>query len=116
MRFSILRRVLTASSLVFPALLIGIQSAHAEDLQFTLHNNSTKTLTEFYVEPTVSKTWGENILQGTIAPGETATVTIADGKTTCAYGIRGGFEGGAIVERDELNLCELGSYTYTDEK
>ena len=113
---STLRRVLTASALALPALVIGMQSAHAEDLEFTLHNNTTKALTEFYVEPTASKTWGENILHTEIEPGATATVTIADGKTTCAYGIRGNFAEGQIVERDELNLCELGSYTYTEEK
>ncbi|HTL88363.1 MAG TPA: hypothetical protein VL134_03120 [Leptolyngbya sp.] len=113
---STFRQVLTASSLVLPALVIGMQSAQAEDLQFTLYNHSSKMLTEFYVEPTASKTWGENILQEAIAPGESATVTIADGKTTCEYGIRGEFAEGQIIERDALDLCELGSYTYTDEK
>ncbi len=110
------RRVLTASSLALPALMIAIQSAHAEDLQFTLHNNSTAPLTEFYVESMASKTWGENILPSPIEPGESATVTIADGKTTCSYGIKGTFKNGADVEHEDLNLCELGSYTYTDAK
>jgi len=114
MRLSSLRQVFAAATLTLPALIIGVQSAHAEDLQFTLHNNSTKVLTEFYVEPTASSNWGENILQGTVAPGESATVTIADGKTTCRYGIRGGFGDGQVVERAELNLCELSSYTYSD--
>ena len=113
---SVFCRVLTASSLVFPALIVGMGSAHAEDLEFTLHNNSASPLTEFYVESMASKTWGENILNSPIEPGESATVTIADGKTTCKYGIKGTFKDGGDVEQEDLNLCELGSYTYTDKK
>lgn len=116
MIFSTFRRVLTASCFAFPAVIIAMQSAHAEDLQFTLHNNSTDALTEFYVESMGTKSWGENILTSPIEPGESATVTIADGKTTCKYGIKGTFKNGADVEHEDLNLCEMGSYTYTDAK
>ena len=111
---SILRNLLTAALVTLPTFTIGIQAAHAEDLVFTLNNNSSSALTEFYVEPASSNNWGENILNGNIAPGESATVTIADGKTTCMYGIRGAFKDGSLVERESLNLCELGSYTYSD--
>ncbi len=108
-----LHRFFVAAALTLPALAIGVQSAQAEDLEFLLHNDSALTLTEFHVEPMSSKTWGENILTSPIAPGEFATVTIADGKTTCNYGIRGAFKDGDPVEHEDLNLCELGSYTYT---
>jgi hypothetical protein len=111
-----LRRVLTATSFAIPALLIGMQSAQAEDLEFTLHNQSSSPITQFYVESTELNTWGENILTETINPGESATVTIADGKSTCMYGIRGIFSDGAVVEEEDLNLCELGSYTYNDKE
>jgi hypothetical protein len=113
MRTSTVRRLFTIAALALPAVAISATAAHAEDLQFTLHNNSDLTLTAFYVEPASSKDWGANILSGTIAPGESATVTIADGKTTCNYGIRGEFKEGQPVDHDSLNLCELGSYTYT---
>jgi hypothetical protein len=108
-----LRHLFTAAALALPALALSVPAAHAEDLQFTLHNNSDLTLTAFYVEPASSKDWGANILSESIAPGESATVTIADGKTTCTYGIRGEFKEGQPVDHDSLNLCELGSYTYT---
>lgn len=114
MRLLNLRRSILAACLTLPALAIGVQAAHAEDLIFTLYNNSSNVLSEFHVESMDSKTWGEDILTSDIAPGESATVTIADGKTTCMYGIRGAFKDGAVVERENLNLCELGSYTYTD--
>ena len=110
----IFRNFLTVVLFTLPTFAIGVQSAHAEDLVFTLYNKASSVLTHFYVEPTSSTTWGEDILGSDIAPGESATVTIADGKTTCTYGIRGGFKDGSVVERNSLNLCELGSYTYTE--
>ncbi len=109
-----IRNLLTAVLFTLPTFAVGVQAAQAEDLVFTLYNKTSSTLTQFYVEPTSSSTWGENILSENIAPGESAAVTIADGKTTCKYGIRGQFKDGAVVERDSLNLCELGSYTYTE--
>lgn len=109
-----LRKLLTVALITLPTFTIGAQAAQAEDLVFTLYNKTSSVLAHFYVEPMSSTTWGEDILNSDIGPGESATVTIADGKTTCSYGIRGGFKDGSIVERDSLNLCELGSYTYTD--
>jgi hypothetical protein len=103
-----------ATAIALPIVGVSVQSAHAEDLEFTLENSSSRELVGFYVESTNVNNWGSNILQGSINPGETATVTIADGKTTCMYGIKGVFEDGSVVEEEELNLCELGSYTYTD--
>ncbi len=114
MASSMLRNLLAAALITLPTFATGVQAAHAEDLVFTLHNKTSSVLTSFYVEPTSSSTWGDDILSEDIGPGESATVTIADGKTTCNYGIRGGFKDGSIVERNSLNLCELGSYTYTE--
>ena len=114
MAASMLRNVLTAVLFTLPTFAVGVQAAQAEDLVFTLYNKTSSVLTQFYVEPTSSSTWGEDLLNEDIAPGESATVTIADGKTTCTYGIRGGFKDGSVVERNSLNLCELGSYTYTE--
>ena len=114
MTSTMLRNLLTVALITLPTFTIGVQAAQAEDLVFTLYNKTSSVLTHFYVEPTSSSTWGEDILGSDIAPGESATVTIADGKTTCTYGIRGGFKDGSIVERNSLNLCELGSYTYTE--
>lgn len=108
------RKLMVTATLALPMVGLGIQSALAEDLVFTLNNTSSRELVGFYVEATNMDHWGENILNGSIEPGETASVTIADGKTTCMYGIKGVFEDGSVVEEEDLNLCELGSYTYED--
>ena len=56
----------------------------AEDLQFTLINNSSHTLTEMYLSPHEKDTWGENILSvPEVAPGVQGTISVTDGETVC---------------------------------
>lgn len=112
-------RSITASALLaLPLVALSIQSVLAQNLEFPLHNQTSQTLKEFYVETSEEVGWGYNLLQGqeVIEAGESGTVTIADGKTTCVYDIRAIWADGSKTEEFQLNLCELGSYTYyTDE-
>ncbi|HEY9908631.1 MAG TPA: hypothetical protein V6D18_13615 [Thermosynechococcaceae cyanobacterium] len=109
---SAFRKLVIAATFSLPIAVIGAQSAFAETLNFGLSNRYSSPLVEFQVDPSSQKTWGENILSGTIAPGEDGSVMIADGLRTCKYDIRGVFANGEVVEEIGLNLCELGSYTY----
>ncbi|NDJ17766.1 hypothetical protein GS601_10760 [Myxacorys almedinensis A] len=103
-----------ASIFAAPIAALSANSALAEDLVFMLRNTTSSPIVQFYVESTNASDWGEDILNSSIEPGETAEVTIADGKTTCIYGIKGVFADGSTTEEENLNLCELGSYTYTE--
>jgi hypothetical protein len=108
-----MRSVAIATTLVLP--ILSPAKANAEDLIFTLRNQTSSPLVEFYVEASTQNNWGENILSGQVQPGESGEVTIADGKTTCTYDILGVFADGSKVDERDLNLCDLGSYTYTEE-
>lgn len=109
---NLLRKALVVSMLVLPMVSLTARNASAQDLQFTLKNQSGGTLTEFYVEVSSDSTWGENLLTTTIESGESGTVTIADGQTACTYDILGVFSDGTKAEDYGLDLCKLGSYTY----
>ena len=86
-------------------------AAQAEDLTFTLKNNTGTTLTRFYSSPTGTNNWEEDVFgEQVLAPGESMDITIADGRTVCDYDMRFEFEDDTTTE-DEQNLCELGSYT-----
>jgi hypothetical protein len=70
-------------------------------------------VTGFYVSRSGSNDWEENLLDGDILPsGNEITVTIGDGRATCMYDIRTEFEDGSFAEDYDLNLCDLGSYTF----
>jgi hypothetical protein len=109
------RNIVVAAVLSLPIVSLTVQSAKAEDLEFTLNNKTKSNLVEFYVESSDKSSWGENLLKGEIVrTGESGKVTIADGKTTCTYDILGVFADGSQVDERQLNLCELGAYTYTE--
>jgi hypothetical protein len=63
--------------------------ALAEDLVFTLVNDSSHTIVEMYVSPVGEELWGENILTvDAVEPGMSGDVTIADGLDVCDYDLR----------------------------
>lgn len=101
--------------IAFAAALFTLAAAPvmAEDLVFTLVNDSTHTLTEMYVSPVGEDEWGENILLTTVEPGVSGDVTIADGLEVCDYDMRFVSVEGGEVEQTQ-NLCELGTFTVTD--
>jgi hypothetical protein len=86
----------------------------AEDLVFTLVNDSSHSITEMYVSPVDQDQWGENILMvDAVDPGVSGDVTIADGLEVCDYDLRFVTAEGAESEQTQ-NLCELATFTVTD--
>ena len=84
----------TAATLAFAGL-----PAMAQDLVFTLVNNSSLNLVELYVSPHSADDWGDNILTvDALSAGAKGNVTIADGDTTCDYDLRFVMDNGATAE------------------
>ncbi|MCJ2544451.1 hypothetical protein [Thermostichus vulcanus] len=110
----LMNMVRPVSLLLAPLSALVASAVLAQDLQFTLYNETSSALVEFYISTSESDSWEENLIVTPIEAGSSATVTIADGETVCEYDIFGVFENGAEAEDYELNLCELGSYTYTE--
>ena len=94
--------------------LLTAAPAFAEDLVFTLVNNSSVNITEMYVSKHSTDKWEENILNGaTIDAGTQSDITISDGATTCDYDMRFVGDNGATHEVTQ-NICELATYTLTN--
>lgn len=88
----------------------------AEDLVFTLKNKTGSVINSFYTSPVGEESWEEDVLaQEILAPGETAEVTIKDGRRACDYDMRFEFQGDDLETlEDTQNLCELGEYSVTE--
>ncbi|CAN1556219.1 hypothetical protein MCELHM10_02404 [Paracoccaceae bacterium] len=86
----------------------------AEDLVFTLINDSSHTIVEMYVSPVGEDQWGENILmvEG-VESGVSGDVTIADGLAVCDYDLRFVTEDGSEATQTQ-DLCVLADFTVTD--
>lgn len=109
------RAVSTAIALAIPTLMVGVQAALAEALEFTLINDSSQDIYYLYVSPSASDSWGSDILGSDIIPsGTSSIVTIDDGLDTCNYDLLAVSPSGDEVEDYNLNMCEISTYTVTN--
>lgn len=98
------------------ALVAGCLPAVAQDIEFTLINDSSQALHYFYAAPSNTEEWGEDLLgdTGTLEAGYQATTFIYDGSDQCLYDFRFETAEGSTLEAFEVDICTLGSYTLTD--
>lgn len=97
-------------------LAAGTLTASAQDIEFTLINNSSYALHYFYAAPSNTSNWGEDLLgdTGTLESGYQATTYIYDGSDQCLYDFRFETAEGHTLEEFEIDICTLNSYTLTD--
>lgn len=98
------------------ALLGSALPAAAEDVYFTLYNESSRSLHYFYAAPSVSRNWGPDLLRGgyTLRAGYNGTVTIADDFSECFYDFKFVMADRSETVVNEIDICSLGSYTIYD--
>lgn len=100
---------------VIAAACLVIAPAFAEDVNYTLHNETSYVVTEFYTSPANDNEWGYDLLgRQVLGAGESASVTIADGSDQCVYDFRFVFDDGDVVEDFGIDICELAEYSLTD--
>ena len=100
-------------------VLVGMTTfaapAVAQDLEFTLINKTSFDVVAFYASPKGVSNWEEDILGSELLESrDSIQITIADGRSQCAYDLRFEFDDGDTVERSGVDLCETGSYTLTE--
>lgn len=90
--------------------------AAAQNVEFTLTNASSYTVTYFYASPSNEQAWGEDLLAavGVLESGYQGTVFIGDGSDQCLYDFRFETAEGPELEVFEVDICELNSYTLND--
>lgn len=103
-----------ASKCFSVCLMVAIASpVWAEDLTFSLVNETNLDLVRFYTSPSDADDWEEDVFGDSVLTGGSAVdITIADGREQCTYDMRFEMEDGQVLE-DSTDLCELGSYTLT---
>ncbi len=105
-----MKAILTAATMFFAATT-GF--AFAEDVKFTLANESDYQIDEFYASAANDDQWGEDILgQDVLEGGQSGTVTIADGSDQCEYDLKAIDEDGTEHVLEDLNICESPNVTF----
>ena len=107
------RKLFCAASAV--ALMFGT-SAVAQDVAFSLTNNSTATMIELRVGESSNDTWDIDILDGEeIGPGETAEISVEDDLEDCEYDLQAVYDDGDTEEVFNVDLCELNDLDVEDD-
>ena len=90
-------------------------AANAEDLEFELINDTDYDIVEFQVSATAERTWSSNLMpRGYVLPaGNSIDVEIEDGRRHCEYDIKAVFDDGDEVVEFDVDVCDLGRYTFT---
>jgi len=101
---------------VAAALAAGfaIAPAYAQELAFTLDNESSGDITELYISTLNSNSWEEDVLgQDVLSAGQQATVTLTNTDGRCEFDMRLVYDDGSVTDERQINLCNLEDETYT---
>ncbi len=93
---------------------LGITPALAADRKVDIVNETGHTMTGFYASSVDEESWEEDLLGGdTLKNGETLEADIDDGSNACVYDFKGEFADGDAVVKRKVNVCEVGTFTFT---
>jgi hypothetical protein len=105
-------RIISTVALVL-ALMGG--SAEAVDRRMRIVNDSRHDIVALYGVNVDRSEWQENLLGEDILPsGGSIVLNFDDGSGYCRYRLRAVFRDSFELVRDSVNVCEIGTYRYTD--
>lgn len=101
---------------VSAAVLIALaQPVAALDRRVRVVNSSSADIVGFFGVTVDSRGWDESLLGDDILPvGGSVVLNFDDGSGYCRYRFRAVFADGVELERLSVNVCEVGTYRYTD--
>lgn len=104
----------TLKAAVFGLGLLGLTSpALALDRKVTIVNQTGYTIVEFYGSNTGEQDWQEDILGEDMLPtGESVVINFDDASGYCMFDFKAVFDDGDELEREGVNICEVGTFTY----
>lgn len=87
--------------------------ALALDRHVKIINETRFDIVEFYGSQVNAKTWEEDILgKDTLRAGQSVDVNFDDGTGYCMFDFRAVFDDGDELIRENINVCEVGTYRY----
>ena len=88
--------------------------AEAQDRRVLVVNESSRAIVALY-GTRGGRESEENLLEEPgLAPGASAIIDFDDTSGYCSYGLRAVFDDGVELVRPRVNVCEVGTYRYTN--
>lgn len=89
--------------------------AEAIDRRVRIVNASSHDIVAFHGVTVDAREWRESLLGDDILPaGGSLVLNFEDGSGYCRYRFRALFDDGKALEKSSVNVCEVGTYRYTD--
>ena len=111
-----LRRFVAAplAAVAMGAMLLAPHSAFADQRDFTLINDTGRTITNAYVSSSSSNRWGRDVLgRDVLLSGHSTDIEFTGGPSAqCFYDIRVVTRGGGEGTLHEVNLCSTSAVTF----
>jgi hypothetical protein len=87
----------------------------AADRRIRIVNDSTHVITAFYAANVSVRTWPDSLLGNTdLKPGTSIVLDLEDGSGYCRFRFRAVFDDGKELLRSSVNVCQVGTYRYTE--
>ena len=88
-------------------------SALAQNRWVTIVNRTGYTIVEFYSTNVNASSWGNDVLGSRVVRhGGQIDINFDDGSGQCLFDFRAIFNDGDVLEASNVNVCEIGTYTY----
>lgn len=99
---------LFAAAAFSAALIAPVAHAQTDSIDFTLTNNTDRTLLSLYISLPSTDSWEEDIFGADVlGPGETFNISIDDGLPECVYDVRADFTDGSVIDIRQVDFCAL---------
>ena len=107
--FKFLPYALVAMVLFFTS----VSTVNALDRRVRIINNTGFTIVRFYGSNKGSKSWEEDILGSDVLPsGSSVNINFNDNTGYCKFDFKAVFDDGDVLIKKNINICEIGSFTY----
>ncbi len=89
-------------------------AAEAADRRVLIANESSRAIVALYGSRAGGPTNENKLGEEGLAPGGSAIVDFDDGSGYCSFAFRAVFDDGVELVRPRVNVCEVGTYRYTN--
>ena len=99
--------------LALTLLFTSASTVSALDRRVKIVNNTGFTIVRFYGSNKGSKSWEEDILGSDVLPsGRSVNINFNDNSGYCKFDFKAVFDDGDVIKSRNINICEIGTYTY----
>jgi hypothetical protein len=105
---------LVMAGIMLAASVLAVQADNI-DRNVRIHNDTGVTIYRFYSTNSGAERWGSDVMgSSTLPPGSSMRLNFDNKFNYCEFDFRAEFADGAVLQKNGVNVCEVGDYYYTE--